>query len=90
MEYSTFVGVAMATGVVAWLVLIYTFDACSRWAEPQLVNCPASNTTAALETDRGLSSSRVVRCSYWPQRCDCSQACLAQLENRAGGTFGRS
>lgn len=76
MAYSTFVALAMLFGVLAWLVLLVTYDAYSRWSEPTVVHCPSTNTPAALTTSFDGVSVRVLRCSHWPTCQGCNESCL--------------
>jgi hypothetical protein len=56
------------------------------------VSCPATKAMATITLDRwhavrrhalGDSELRVKSCTCWPDRCDCEQDCLQQIE-RAG------
>ena len=56
------------------------------------VMCPATNGCATIMLDRwhavrmhasGDSELRVKSCTGWPDRCDCEQACLAQIDPAA-------
>lgn len=55
----------------------------------RLVTCPETNQTAAVELDatgavigelRGKADLHLSHCSRWPERQQCGQQCLAQIE----------
>jgi hypothetical protein len=55
----------------------------------QSVTCPASHQAADIEVDRqfafwtalrGQEHSRLQSCSQWPEKGDCGQECLAQID----------
>lgn len=78
MAYSTFMGLAIASGVFAWLSLIVVYDMYARWSEPTVVHCPGTDSCAAIATSFDGRSLAVARCSHWPNLSGCSQACLNQ------------
>ena len=55
----------------------------------RIVTCPETERPAAVEIDavdaaraafRGSSALSICDCSRWPERADCAQACVAQIE----------
>ncbi|MGD1155618.1 MAG: hypothetical protein ABSA41_07290 [Terriglobia bacterium] len=65
----------------------------------RLVTCPETHCAAAVELDakgagwkafRGGSYFRLQDCSRWPERQDCAQDCLQQIETRGQGCLVRT
>ncbi len=59
-----------------------------RWSGTRLVTCPVTQSPAAVDVDAvhaaltaavGQRALRLQRCSYWPERRECGQGCLAQI-----------
>jgi hypothetical protein len=80
-----FFGVYLVTGLPIALSLQNYF----RNRGVQAVRCPDSGHSAHVKVDRkfafwmalrGQEHSRLESCSRWPEKADCGQECLAQLE----------
>ena len=84
------------TGVLAFGVLLFAiWRAASvyfKFRGPRLVRCPESAETAGVEVEVdakraaisgvvGIPALRVNSCSRWPERRDCGQDCIAQIES---------
>jgi hypothetical protein len=70
--------------VVKWLVSAYL-----RYHGTKMVTCPETGRPAVVEVDAlhasltstvGLPDIRLENCSRWPQKKDCGQACLVDLD----------
>jgi hypothetical protein len=73
--------------LAAWLVAGVRFY--SRFRGKRLVVCPENKETAAVEVDALRGAMRAVKrpvelrlnqCSRWPERQDCGQDCLSQVQ----------
>lgn len=60
-----------------------------RFRDKRVITCPETRAPAAVELDArhaaatatlGESDLRLQSCSRWPERQDCGQQCLAQIE----------
>ena len=80
-----FLGAFLVTGLPVALSLQNYYRNRGR----QSVTCPDSQQTAGVEVDnefafwaalRGQEHSRLKSCSRWPEKGDCGQECLAELE----------
>jgi len=80
-----FLGAVLVTGLPLALSLQNFYRSRGR----ESVTCPDSGQTAEVEMDsyfafttawRGQEHSRLESCSRWPEKIDCGQECLAQLE----------
>lgn len=65
---------------------------------PRVVTCPETATAVAVELKAGKAAFtgafdeptlRLSSCSRWPERQDCGQECLAQIENAPDGCLVR-
>jgi len=89
------VSVLIALAVVALAAGLFVFRAIPgvrayfNFRGKRLITCPESHTTEAVDVDAGqcavgafLSEPtlRLVECSRWPERQDCGQECLQQIE----------
>ncbi len=70
-----------------------------RWRGKRLITCPETNEPQTVEIDArhaaltafGASPElRLSSCSRWPERKDCGQECLAQIESSTDGCLVRS
>ncbi len=82
--------VAIALLVAAYPVLEAAVDTYRKLRGKRLVTCPETKAPAAVELDArhagfdaalGKSSLRVKECSRWPERKDCGQGCLREIES---------
>ena len=82
------IGAIVAVGAI-YVVLPVFLDAYRRFRGTRLVTCPETQHTAAVEVDArhaaigaavGTSQLRLRECSRWPEREDCGQECLRQIE----------
>ena len=79
------IGACLVTGLPVALSLQNYYRNCGR----QSVKCPDSRQRADVEVDRkfafwsalrGKEHSRLQSCSRWPEKTDCGQECLAQID----------
>ena len=77
--------VATAVYPAAWL-LVHTYR---RYRGTHVVTCPETKKSVAVELDAGQAAFsallghpevRVTSCTHWPERQDCGQKCLEQIE----------
>jgi len=77
-----------------WLVPAFT-----RWRGRRLITCPETNEPQAVRVDAAhaaltaFGSSpelRLSSCSRWPERQDCGQECLDQIESSPDGCLVKS
>ena len=70
-----------------------------RWRGARVINCPETNDPqtvridakhAALTSVGALPELRLESCTRWPERQDCGQDCLKQIENSRDGCLVRS
>lgn len=76
----------VAVGIVYLMVRVGTF---LKFRGKRLVTCPETNKPAAVELDAKEASRnaflhepplQLQECSRWPERRDCGQECLSQIE----------
>ncbi len=84
---------ALVSIVVAVAALILVITPIVRWylryRGTRLVTCPETKTPAAVDvdalqvafSDRSGRNLRLRECSRWPERENCGQECLRQIEN---------
>lgn len=82
------IAAAVALGAL-YIVLRSVLGAYLKYRGTRLITCPESKGPAAVEVDArhaavtallGEPSLRLQACSHWPERRDCGQECLAQVE----------
>jgi hypothetical protein len=85
----TIIGIAvvfLTAGVVLWRALHTYF----KFRGARLITCPETRKPAAVEVDArhaalftgiGGTDLRLEDCSRWPERKDCGQDCLQQIES---------
>ncbi len=70
-----------------------------RWRGARVINCPETNDPqtvridakhAALTSVGALPELRLESCTRWPERQDCGQDCLKQIENSPYGCLVKS
>jgi hypothetical protein len=86
----------MTTAIVLVICLIalaaayFGFRAWSKYRGARLITCPETHKPAGVEIDAGLAALtsigaaphlRLKSCTRWPEKKDCGQECLAQLES---------
>jgi hypothetical protein len=83
------IGLAAIAGIVLFQRLLVAFRQYWRLWGKMVIQCPETRRTEAVEVDcgraalTGMAGESVVQlksCSRWPERHDCDQDCLAQLE----------
>ena len=86
--------VGLGIAVLLLAVLVPVALAYWRGRGTRLVTCPETHAPAAVELDPahaslgvgfGLPGWRLQSCSRWPERADCAQECLAQIEGTPDG-----
>jgi hypothetical protein len=69
-----------------------------RFRGPRVVTCPETGTTVAVEVNAGKAAFtaafdepelRLSSCSRWPERHDCGQECVKQIEEAPDGCLVR-
>lgn len=87
---------AVIYAVVRLAVAAYAWR---RFRGLRLITCPESKTPEAVEVDAlraaasaivGAAELRLCECSRWPERRDCGQQCLAQIEAAPEGCLVRN
>jgi hypothetical protein len=84
----------LAVAVVFFWVAVFfigpTWSAWRRWRGTRVVVCPENERPAAVDLDLryamagsivGRPELRLRNCSRWPDKKDCGQICLAQVED---------
>jgi hypothetical protein len=70
-------------------VTVLTVRAFRRYRGRRMVTCPETHRSAAIELDSGHAAFttamgqrelRVEKCGRWPDRGNCDQECVAQIE----------
>ncbi|MEO8034395.1 MAG: hypothetical protein ABI837_08165 [Acidobacteriota bacterium] len=83
--------VLLAVGVVVWRYLSYRGQ--------RVLVCPENKQNVSVELDAWLAAHsefdgepvlRLQSCTRWPEREDCDQECLAQIEASPDGTLMRN
>lgn len=92
--------VAAAVVVVAAFAVMEPLLASYRkWRGKRLITCPETGRCEAVEVDAGRAAFvavaggsylRLKECSRWPERRDCAQECLKQIERSPNGCLVRS
>jgi hypothetical protein len=87
---------AAATAVALW-PLVRTYR---RFRGTRVITCPESHLPAAVEVDArlaavthmstGTPTLRLAACSRWPERQDCGQECLSQIESAPTDCLART
>jgi hypothetical protein len=82
---------ALAVGGVA------LFRSWRAWRQGRLITCPDNEQPAAVRVDAfraavsgGLGGIRLSECSRWPEKKDCGQECLRQIEEGPGECLVRT
>jgi hypothetical protein len=85
--------------VVSTFALVRGFRAYLRTRGKRLVTCPENHCTAAVELDAQGAALKAFRggtylclrdCSRWPEKHDCAQDCLAEVEASGQACLVRS
>ncbi len=83
---------ALLVAVIVVGVVVYASTALVAWSRfrgTRVVVCPENHATAAVEVDAGQAAVSAVMgskdlalqaCSRWPEKEDCGQECLGQIE----------
>lgn len=88
----------VAIGMIAF-VSVRGLRAYRKARGTRLVTCPETHCTTSVELDakraglkalRGESYLRLQSCSRWPEKADCAQDCLPQIESLGQGCLVRS
>ena len=85
--------------VLSWIpALLVYFFARRRDSGDRVITCPESHTTEVVRVDaghaawtdlRGEKEVRLESCSRWPERSDCGQDCVAEIESAPDGCLVR-
>jgi hypothetical protein len=86
--------------VLSWIpALIVLVVARRRFAGDRIITCPETGEAEVVRLDARHAAStslggdprlRLESCSRWPERRDCGQECLAQIETAPDGCLVRS
>lgn len=96
---STIVLIIAIAFALSWIpaVVVFLF-ARRRNAGDRVITCPETRTTEVVRVDaghaaitdlRGEKDLRLESCTRWPEKSDCGQACLAQIESAPDGCLVR-
>lgn len=93
-------GFAVIAAVLAFAVLTGYLTTWRRFFGKRLITCPENLEPAAVDLNaghaatsaliHGTPSLRLTTCSRWPERRDCGQECLAQIESSPDGCLVRT
>jgi hypothetical protein len=67
-----------------------------KWRGSRVITCPENHRPAGVRVDagraalHGASDLRLKDCSRWPDKRDCGQECLRQIENSPDGCLVRN
>jgi hypothetical protein len=84
----------LAAAYVAWAAASYI-----RFRGTRVVTCPETRCSVAVEVDAsraaadavmGRARLRLASCSRWPERGDCGQECVAQIERAPHDCLART
>ncbi len=87
--------VVAAGGVLVWRF----FPAYRRYRGKRVITCPETHEHEAVEVDaveagwaalRGHREVHLQSCTRWPERQDCGQECLAEIESAPEGCLMRN
>jgi hypothetical protein len=86
--------------VLSWIpALVVFFVVRRRYTGDRVITCPENGESQVVRLDPrraavtslvGSPQMRLESCSRWPERRDCGQECLAQIESAADGCLVRS
>jgi hypothetical protein len=86
--------VALLAAAVGGATLLRSWN---RWREKRLITCPENEKPAAVRVDAlravaatGPGALRLSECSRWPEKKDCGQECLKQIERGPGECLVRT
>jgi hypothetical protein len=96
---STIILILAIAFVLSWIPALVVFLlARRREAGERVITCPETLTSevvrldagrAALSDLRGDKQLRLESCSRWPEKADCGQECLAEIESAPDGCLVR-
>jgi hypothetical protein len=96
---STIILILAIAFVLSWIPALVVFVlARHRDSGNRVITCPESRTTEVVRVDaahsawtdlRGKKDLRLEACSRWPERKDCGQECLGQIECAPDGCLVR-
>ncbi len=90
------VGIAFILSIIPVVLLLGRAYVKARG--PRVIVCPETQTSEAVEVDparagwagiRHEQDYRLVSCTRWPEREDCGQRCIAQIESAPDGCLVR-
>jgi hypothetical protein len=96
---STIVLILAIAFALSWIpaVIVFLF-ARRRNAGDRVITCPETHTTEVVRVDaghaaitdlRGDKDLRLESCTRWPEKSNCGQACLAEIESAPDGCLVR-
>lgn len=90
---------AMIIGFIAIAILISYFRLFFALRGKRVVTCPENHKPVGVEINAALAARtallddsrlRIMQCSRWPEKSDCLQECLSQVEARPDDTLMRN
>jgi len=96
----SFFGLALIVAILGLSLLTGFVTTWRRFSGKRLITCPESLTPEAVDVNglaaaknalvHGTPNPRLTSCSRWPEREDCGQECLAQIETSPEGCLVRN
>jgi len=97
---SVFLIVAWIAGLMAFLLAgLWLLPVFRRYRGKRVITCPENRQPAAVDVDArhaaatslvGHAELRLRDCSRWPEKADCGQECLRQVERDPGACLVRN
>lgn len=96
---TTIVLILAVAFVLSWIpAIVVHFVARRRSAGDRVITCPETHTTEVVRVDaghaawteiRGDKELRLQACSRWPEKADCAQDCIREIEAAPDGCLVR-
>jgi|SRR5678810_858118 hypothetical protein len=96
---STVILILAVAFVLSWIpILVVYFRDRRRDSGERVITCPETRTAEVVRVDAGHAAwtdlvgdkkLRLQSCSRWPEKADCGQDCLAQVESAPDGCLVR-
>jgi hypothetical protein len=89
MNIEGYIVITLVAFVALYFIVPYAVGAYIKYRGTRVITCPETRRPAAVEVDTkhasftaafGRTDLRLKSCSRWPERRDCNQACLLQIE----------
>jgi hypothetical protein len=90
MLYAFFVAAALLLAAVLYSGLKqFGFRKSSRFKAARIVTCPETRESVTVET-AGLRSPHIENCTRWPEKHNCGQECLREIQDAPDGCLVRT